>query len=160
MKLNNTPPPDVTKVQITDERLTFGLEDGRAISVPLSFYPTLQLATRREGSPQIRGARMAQKGKAGRGLNSGGFVTALGWVHDRSWSAGCGASGCWGRCRPKLRPRVCSTGRAAGSKPPPSANAAWRRRIGRRLCVCWIPWVCVAFDLLPAPRQDRREVHL
>jgi Protein of unknown function (DUF2442) len=48
MKLNNTPPPDVTTVQITDERLTFGLEDGRAISVPLSFYPTLQLATRRE----------------------------------------------------------------------------------------------------------------
>jgi hypothetical protein len=29
MKLNNTPPPDVTTVQITDERLTFGLEDGR-----------------------------------------------------------------------------------------------------------------------------------
>ncbi len=48
MKLNNTPPPDVTTVQITDERLTFGLEDGRTVSVPLSFYPTLQLATRRE----------------------------------------------------------------------------------------------------------------
>ena len=48
MKLNNTPPPDVTMVQITDERLTFGLEDGRTVSVPLSFYPTLQLATRRE----------------------------------------------------------------------------------------------------------------
>ena len=48
MKLNNTPPPDVTTVQITDERLTFGLEDGRIVSVPLSFYPTLQLATRRE----------------------------------------------------------------------------------------------------------------
>jgi hypothetical protein len=48
MKLNNNPPPDVTTVQITDERLTFGLEDGRTVSVPLSFYPTLQLATRRE----------------------------------------------------------------------------------------------------------------
>ncbi|MCX6929400.1 MAG: DUF2442 domain-containing protein [Verrucomicrobia bacterium] len=48
MKLNNTPPPDVTTVQITDERLTFGLEDGWTVSVPLSFYPTLQLATRRE----------------------------------------------------------------------------------------------------------------
>jgi hypothetical protein len=48
MKLSNTPPPDVTTVQITDERLTFGLEDGRTVSVPLSFYPTLQLATRRE----------------------------------------------------------------------------------------------------------------
>jgi len=48
MRLNNTPPPDVTTVQITDERLTFGLEDGRTVSVPLSFYPTLQLGTRRE----------------------------------------------------------------------------------------------------------------
>jgi hypothetical protein len=48
MKLNNTPPPDVMAVHITDERLTFDLEDGRTVSVPLSFYPTLQLATRRE----------------------------------------------------------------------------------------------------------------
>jgi len=48
MKLSNTPPPDVTTVQITDERLTFGLEDGRTVSVPLSFYPTLHFATRRE----------------------------------------------------------------------------------------------------------------
>ena len=68
MKLSNTPPPDVTTVQITDERLTFGLEDGRTVSVPLSFYPTLQLATRREGSPQICRARLAQKGKARRRL--------------------------------------------------------------------------------------------
>jgi hypothetical protein len=37
MKPNNTPPPDVATVQITDERLTFGLEDGRTVSVPLSF---------------------------------------------------------------------------------------------------------------------------
>ena len=48
MKLNNTPPPDVMAVQITDERLAFDLEDGRTVSVPLSFYPTLQLATQRE----------------------------------------------------------------------------------------------------------------
>ena len=48
MKPNNTPPPNVTAIQITDERLTFDLEDGRTVSVPLSFYPTLQLATRRE----------------------------------------------------------------------------------------------------------------
>ena len=48
MKLNNNPPPEVTAVKITDERLTFNLEDGRMVSVPLSFYPTLQLATRRE----------------------------------------------------------------------------------------------------------------
>ena len=48
MKLNNNPPPEVMAVQVTDERLTFDLEDGRTVSVPLSFYPTLQLATRRE----------------------------------------------------------------------------------------------------------------
>jgi hypothetical protein len=33
---------------LAEERLTFGLEDGRTVSIPLSFYPTLQLATRRE----------------------------------------------------------------------------------------------------------------
>jgi hypothetical protein len=48
MKLNNNPPPDVTAVKITDERLTFDLEDGRTVSIPLSFYPTLHLATPRE----------------------------------------------------------------------------------------------------------------
>jgi Protein of unknown function (DUF2442) len=48
MKLNNTPPPDVMAVHITAERLTFDLEDGRTVSVPLSFYPTLELASRRE----------------------------------------------------------------------------------------------------------------
>ena len=45
MKQNNTPPPDVTAVYITDDRLTFDLEDGRSISVPLAFYPTLMSAT-------------------------------------------------------------------------------------------------------------------
>ena len=44
MKLNNTPLPDVMAVQIADERLAFDLQDGRTVSVPLSFYPTLQLA--------------------------------------------------------------------------------------------------------------------
>ena len=48
MKANNNPPPDVVAVQITEERLAFDLEDGRTVSVPLSFYPTLQLATPRE----------------------------------------------------------------------------------------------------------------
>ena len=48
MKLNNTPPPDVAAVKITSERLTFDLEDGRSVSVPLTFYPTLMLATAKE----------------------------------------------------------------------------------------------------------------
>jgi hypothetical protein len=48
MKLNNTPPPDVTAVHVTDQRLAFDLEDGRSISVPLAFYPTLMLATPEE----------------------------------------------------------------------------------------------------------------
>ena len=48
MKRNNNPPPDVTAVKITDERLTFDLEDGRSVSVPLAFYPTLMLATAKE----------------------------------------------------------------------------------------------------------------
>ena len=45
MKLNNTPPPDVTAVHLTKDRLAFDLEDGRMVSVPLAFYPTLMLAT-------------------------------------------------------------------------------------------------------------------
>ena len=48
MKQNNTLPPDVTAVQITDERLTFELEDGRFVGVPLAFYPFLLLATPKE----------------------------------------------------------------------------------------------------------------
>lgn len=48
MKPNNTPPPDVTGVQVTNERLAFELEDGRMVSVPLAFYPTLMLATEEE----------------------------------------------------------------------------------------------------------------
>lgn len=44
----NTPPPDVLAVHISEERLTFDLEDGRNVSVPLSFYPTLLLATTAE----------------------------------------------------------------------------------------------------------------
>jgi hypothetical protein len=45
MKQNNTPPPDVVAVHITGQRLAFDLEDGRSVSVPLAFYPTLMLAT-------------------------------------------------------------------------------------------------------------------
>jgi hypothetical protein len=45
MKLNNTPPPDISAVHFTKDRLTFDLEDGRSVSVPLAFYPTLLLAS-------------------------------------------------------------------------------------------------------------------
>jgi hypothetical protein len=48
MKLNNNPPPDVLAVRITSQRLTFELEDGRSVGVPLAFYPTLLLATPKE----------------------------------------------------------------------------------------------------------------
>ena len=48
MKLNNTPPPDIAQVHVTKDRLTFDLVDGRSVSVPLAFYPTLMLATQRE----------------------------------------------------------------------------------------------------------------
>jgi hypothetical protein len=48
MKRNNTAPPDVKAVHINDERLAFDLEDGRSVSVPLAFYPTLLLATAEE----------------------------------------------------------------------------------------------------------------
>jgi len=41
-------PPRVSKVQISEESLGFRLEDGRVISVPLAFYPTLALATAEE----------------------------------------------------------------------------------------------------------------
>ncbi len=66
-------------VKITDEHLTFDLEDGRKVSVPLSFYPPLQLATprerktfeicrlsaaRREGIPQICRTGLEKKDEA------------------------------------------------------------------------------------------------
>ena len=38
-------PPAITDVLVNDEVLGFSLEDGRFISVPLAFYPTLALAT-------------------------------------------------------------------------------------------------------------------
>ena len=41
-------PPAITAVVVNDEQLGFHLEDGRFISVPLAFYPTLALATREE----------------------------------------------------------------------------------------------------------------
>jgi hypothetical protein len=40
--------PAITDVIVNDELLGFHLEDGRFISVPLSFYPTLALATPEE----------------------------------------------------------------------------------------------------------------
>jgi len=42
------PPPEIQEVKITDDALTFDLIDGRSISVPLAFYPTLMLAAREE----------------------------------------------------------------------------------------------------------------
>ncbi|MBM3838423.1 MAG: DUF2442 domain-containing protein [Verrucomicrobia bacterium] len=48
MKQNNTPLPDVIAVKLTKDRLAFDLEDGRTVSVPLAFYPTLMLAAPRE----------------------------------------------------------------------------------------------------------------
>jgi hypothetical protein len=41
------PPPEVDTVWFTRTMLTFELSDGRAISVPLSFYPALLVATER-----------------------------------------------------------------------------------------------------------------
>src|SRR5580658_3603238 len=50
-------PPAITDVVISDESLGFHLEDGRFISVPLAFYPTLALATRDErGRFEINGS--------------------------------------------------------------------------------------------------------
>lgn len=43
-------PPTITEVVINNELLGFHLEDGRFISVPLDFYPTLALATLAERS--------------------------------------------------------------------------------------------------------------
>ena len=43
-------PPIVTAVIVNDEQLGFHLEDGRFISVPMAFYPTLALATSEERS--------------------------------------------------------------------------------------------------------------
>jgi hypothetical protein len=39
------PPPAVVEVQVSETELTFRLEDGRVISVPLAFYPSLALAS-------------------------------------------------------------------------------------------------------------------
>ncbi len=41
-------PPRVSGVRIDDTELCFVLEDGREISVPISFYPTLALASQKE----------------------------------------------------------------------------------------------------------------
>lgn len=41
-------PPAITDVVVNDEVLAFFLEDGRLISVPIGFYPTLALATPEE----------------------------------------------------------------------------------------------------------------
>jgi Protein of unknown function (DUF2442) len=43
-------PPAITDVVVNEELLGFHLEDGRFISVPVAFYPTLTLATPEERS--------------------------------------------------------------------------------------------------------------
>ena len=43
-------PPIISEVHIDDELLGFDLEDGRFISVPIAFYPTLALAAPEERS--------------------------------------------------------------------------------------------------------------
>ncbi len=50
-------PPAITNVVVNDELLGFHLEDGRFISVPIAFYPTLALATAEErGRFEINGS--------------------------------------------------------------------------------------------------------
>ena len=50
-------PPAITDVLVNDELLGFHLEDGRFISVPVAFYPTLGLATAEErGHFEINGS--------------------------------------------------------------------------------------------------------
>jgi hypothetical protein len=50
-------PPAITNVVVNDELLGFHLEDGRFISVPVAFYPTLALATAKErGKFEINGS--------------------------------------------------------------------------------------------------------
>jgi hypothetical protein len=41
-------PPIICEVLVNDEVLGFRLEDGRFISAPIGFYPTLALATQQE----------------------------------------------------------------------------------------------------------------
>jgi hypothetical protein len=41
-------PPAITDVVVNDEVLGFHLEDGRFISVPIAFYPTLAFASAEE----------------------------------------------------------------------------------------------------------------
>src|SRR5438552_8097668 len=50
-------PPAIIEVIVNDELLGFRLEDGRFISVPIAFYPTLALATPEErGDFEINGS--------------------------------------------------------------------------------------------------------
>ena len=39
---------EISAVRISDDRVGFDLVDGRTVSVPLAFYPTLLLASREE----------------------------------------------------------------------------------------------------------------
>src|SRR5438034_6482416 len=50
-------PPSIAEVVVNEELLGFHLDDGRFISVPIAFYPTLALATPDErGRFEINGS--------------------------------------------------------------------------------------------------------
>jgi len=50
-------PPSIAEVVVNEELLGFHLDDGRFISVPIAFYPTLALATPEErGRFEISGS--------------------------------------------------------------------------------------------------------
>jgi hypothetical protein len=50
-------PPTISEVMVNDELLGFHLDDGRFISVPIAFYPTLALATPEErGRFEVNGS--------------------------------------------------------------------------------------------------------
>lgn len=50
MKQNDTPPPRISAASLSVDRLTFDLEDGRSVSVPLAWYPTLLMASEADRS--------------------------------------------------------------------------------------------------------------
>ena len=53
-------PPTILEVVVSDELLGFHLEDGRFISVPMAFYPSLALATPEEPVTTPRSALSTQ----------------------------------------------------------------------------------------------------
>ena len=56
-------PPAITDVVVNDELLGFHLEDGRFISVPVAFYPTLALATDAKNADVSRSTARPSSGR-------------------------------------------------------------------------------------------------